>query len=177
MSKSLDINWDAIEAIYIFSPKKISLADLTRQCQKQGIKVSQGTIGNRAKEGQWVKKRDEYWKKITKDVEKRITTQITQRRLKNIQIVDATIKLGAKNLLTKLKEDKNFVLSAADIDRLMRLQEFLLGYSDSRQEKRIVLSKPLSEMTDDELEEAKNKVLEASYEVIEQTETEVKNNE
>jgi len=166
MAKRIDINWANIEAMYIWSEKKMSIADLVVSCKKQGIQVSQGSIGNRASEGKWVEKRNAYWLKINKNVAKRITSQITQRRLDNIKIVNAAVKLGANNLLNKLKDDKNFTLSAGDLDKLMRLEEFLLGYSDSRSEKRIILDKPLTEMTDKELLEAKDKILDATFEII-----------
>jgi hypothetical protein len=168
MSKSIDINWANIKAQYIYSPEKISIADLTKQCHKQGIKVAQGTIGNRARDENWVEKRKEYWDKINKTVARRITTQITQRRLNNVKIIDAVTNLGARNLLKKLKSDPEYVVSPTELDKLMRLQEFLLGFSDSRQEKRIKLEKPLEEMSDEELEKARDKILDATYEVMEE---------
>ncbi len=173
MSHRLDVNWDAIEAMYIYSPQKMSIAEITKKCKQKGIQVSQGSIGNKAKEKKWVKKREEYWNKINRKVEKRVTTEITKQRTNNIKIIDATIQLGAKNLLMKLKKNQDFSLSAGDLDKLMRLREFLLGHADSRQERRLILDKPLSEMSDEELEEVKEKVLSAEdvvYEVLDEEE-------
>jgi hypothetical protein len=164
--KKVDINWDGIRAQYIYSTDGISLAELAKACRKKGMNVSQGTIGNRAAAENWVEQRQTYRNAISKNVEKRITTQITKRRIDNVKMVDALTKLGAKNLLMKLNSDPEFVLSASDIDKLMRLQEFLLGFSDSRQEKRIKLEKPLEDMSDEELDKIKDKMIQATFEVI-----------
>jgi len=99
-----------------------------RNCARisQEFRVSEPTVRKYRDEDKW----DEYAEKIEQKTDELTINQTAKRRAKALVMVNAALSKMAKDLAGK----DTIAFSSAELDRLLRLAEYLAGNPDSRNE-------------------------------------------
>ena len=177
--KLSDIEWDNIKLNFITRINKPTYKQLSKE-----FKVPLRTLAQRASDDKWMKERDEYQNtlldKVKGDVSQGTLRKIRKRRISFIKSIDLMLAQSLSKLTGRAKNDI-LNLGIKDIDKLIRLREFLMGHSDTGSKVdslTINLNKPIEDMDEGERELLKGQldkikegsVEEAKYVVVEEDE-------
>jgi len=131
--------WTEIELEYVTSIEELTLRQLAKK-----YSISLRNFAKKSKDGNWVEKRRQHINKVSTELEKKILNEQVERKKRDIKIVDNAIKVYISSILGKVVYvctncgEKNKVdipkikPMFRDIDKLIRLQHFILGEPDKR---------------------------------------------
>jgi len=134
-----NIPWTEIEVEYVTSIEEVSLRQLAKK-----YNVTLTRLALKSKQGNWVDARKRHSNKVITDTEKQILKEQVERNKRNIKIVDDAIEIYVDGILgetiytCKHCGERNKVdipkikPKFSDIDKLIRLQHFILGEPDQR---------------------------------------------
>lgn len=115
-------HWATLESAYIHRENAPTYAELEKEF---GIGI--GTIELYGKENKWVSKRKLFWAKIQEKIRNKLGDKIAEMRAKNIMVAE-----GTQAYLMELLKARQLKGTVGDIDKIIRLIEFLYGNADSR---------------------------------------------
>ena len=118
------IDWEAIKQSYCYREDKPSYRQLAEE-----FDVHYSYIGQRASKENWVQLREEFNKEAQSKLRDKMMKIAINIRMKNLMIVNKTIE----NIYKRI-EQGDYKFSIAELDKLIRLQHFLLGENESRKE-------------------------------------------
>lgn len=116
--------WRTIEQAYITRDDSPSLVELSRE-----FGLSERVLAEYSSRENWVAKRTIYWRKISIKVQDNLSDEEAKRLVASRAIVDNAIADWVRQVRAK-----KIFGSFGDIDKLLRLREFLHGKPDGRLE-------------------------------------------
>jgi len=134
------IPWEAIKQAYCYREDKPSYRTLEKE-----FGISYSYIGQRASKENWMQLREEFNQEAQSKLRDKMMKIAVNIRMKNLMIVNLTIE----NIYKRIEEG-DYKFSIAELDKLIRLQHFLLGENESRKELNV------KDMTVNVLKEVKN---------------------
>lgn len=120
--KNTQGKWLTIKMAYVDREDEPSMAQLARE-----FDISLAQLGRKARKDNWVSQRQDHWNKIGIKVAEKCTTAVAERLIRNQKVV-----AGAIGYVVNQIKNGWIKTSLGDLDKLIRLEEFLHGNADSR---------------------------------------------
>ena len=116
------INWPIVKQIYILKEDEVSFEDLANE-----FNIARPHLSNIASKENWKLQRKLHWNKVLLRTGEKLTEQQAEIRAKNIMVAEGALS----RLANMIKEDR-LKGTFGDVDKIVRLIEFLYGNVDSR---------------------------------------------
>jgi len=120
--KNTQAMWLTIRSAYINREDEPSINQLAGE-----FGISQSQLGRKAKSENWVSRRKNYWDKVGIKILKKCSSDTAERLIRNQKVV-----AGAIGYIVSQIKSESIRASLGDLDKLIRLEEFIHGGPDSR---------------------------------------------
>lgn len=118
------INWGIIKQIYVMREDEISMENLARE-----FNIASPHLKEIASTEKWKIQRRVYQDKILLKTAEKLTDRQAETRAKGLTIAEAAL-----GYIAELMQKRQLKASVGDLDKIVRLMEFLHGNVDSRTE-------------------------------------------